>query len=67
MQKEKVMEKELTVLHPDQQTAESDYDIPTPTKLYLLIVPLSMGLWGPFLLKQAQIQNTCIFLNMVIK
>lgn len=45
MQAEKVLEKELRVLHADQQAAENEHDIPTPTKLYLLIVPLNMGLF----------------------
>ena len=43
-----VLEKELRVLHPDQQAAESDYDILPPTRPHLLIVPLSMGHWVSF-------------------
>ena len=45
MQAEKVLEKELRILRADQQAAESEHDIPTQTKLYLLIVPLNMGLF----------------------
>ena len=44
MQSKKVMEKELRVLHENQQEAENKHDITTPTKLYILIVTLNMGL-----------------------
>ena len=44
-----MLEKELRVLHADQQAAESEHDIPIPTKLYLLIVPLNMGLFLLFM------------------
>ena len=49
MQAEKVLEKELRVLHADQQAAESEHDIPIPTKLYLLIVTLNMGFFLLFM------------------
>ena len=49
MQAEKVLEKQLRLINADQQAAESEHDIPIPTKLYLLMVPLNMGFFLLFM------------------
>ena len=54
-----VLEKELRVLHPDQQAAESDYDILPPTTPHLYSVTLH-GTLGVILTKTTTVSKSLL-------
>lgn len=50
-QADRVLKKEWRALYSDRQAPGRNGDTLPPTKPCLLIVPVPMGLWGPFVFK----------------